>query len=145
MTEQETTAIGAIPGSTTSPQKRKRDGSGHASTSHRVPDFDGGGRGGGGGGSARYLRQLLQPIFYKPKKRRSRLLQAITLLDATTSISALYDGNECPNKTPEEFALLIEDFINDYEHNTASEIGSVYPSKSKPACSKHRNTDFTRS
>lgn len=64
-------------------------------------------------GGGRYLRRLLEPIFYPSNKARSRLLNTITLLDISTVVDAVYSSNTCPGKTPEELAALLETYVND--------------------------------
>lgn len=61
----------------------------------------------------RFLREVLEPILYPERQARHRLLNAITLLDVSTVVDALYDSNTCPDKKPEELANLIETYIND--------------------------------
>jgi len=111
-----------VLGSTTPPGtvvQQRRDGNGHSISSRREPDIPPDLK---GGGSSRYLRELIEPIFYKPMKQRARRIQAITAVDADTTFDALYDGLECPNKTPEEFAQVIEDYINDNEPELLKEL-----------------------
>jgi len=116
--DQELSAIGSLPETPTSEGRRYGDGGGdpHA-ISQRQPT---------GGGGVRYLRQLLEPIFHPPKKARSRLLNAITLLDVSTVIDALYSSNSCPDKTPEELATLIETFINDNEEEFLEKLKAAH-------------------
>jgi len=111
-----------VLGSTTPPGtvvQQRRDGNGHSISSRREPDVPPDLK---GGGSSRYLRELIEPIFYKPMKQRARRIQAITAVDADTTFDALYDGLECPNKTPEEFAQVIEEYINDNEPELLKEL-----------------------
>jgi len=119
VTEQEVAPIGGLPTGTTAPGRKRRDGSDHAVSEGREPDE--------AGGSGRYLRRLFEPIFYPPPKpARNRLLQAITVLDANTTIEALYSSNSCPDKTPKEFATLIEEFINDNKDDFVEKLKAAH-------------------
>ena len=117
--QQEVSAVGGLSSGASSTGRRKRNGDneGVSATTERAPDSNGGGR---------YLRQLLEPIFSPPKKRRSRMLQAITLLDATTVFDAIYNSNSCPNKKPEELATLIEEFINNNEEELVGKLQAAH-------------------
>jgi len=126
VTEQETSPIGGTSTDIAEEGRRKRDGSSQTISSKRTPDPHGGG-GGGGSGATRYLRKLLAPIFSPPPKpRRERLLQAITVLDAQTVFEALYSPGQCPDKTPEEWATLIETFLNDNKEKLLDKLKAVH-------------------